>query len=74
MLGTISVTIRHDPAHTNWGEDGLAGISDEKQLLCFSIALWNGNDPILKERLFGLTNSESIFSKGFWCLEPVAVS
>jgi hypothetical protein len=52
----------HDQARSrayHWGEDGLAGISDEKQLLCFSIALWNGNDPILKERLFGLTNSES---------------
>jgi hypothetical protein len=43
----------------HWGEDGLAGISDEKQLLCFSVGLWNGKDPILKERLFGLTNSES---------------
>jgi hypothetical protein len=43
----------------HWGEDGLAGISDDKQLLCFSLALWNGRDPILKERLFGLTNSES---------------
>jgi hypothetical protein len=41
-----------------WGEDGLAGVSDDKQQLCFSIALWNGRDPILKERLFGLTNSE----------------
>jgi hypothetical protein len=41
-----------------WGEDGLAGISDDKQRLCFAIALWNGGDPILKERLFGLTNSE----------------
>ncbi len=41
-----------------WGEDGLAGISDDRQLLCFALALWNGNDPILKERLFGLTNSE----------------
>src|SRR6476660_5505452 len=41
-----------------WGEDGLAGISDDKQKLCFSIALWNGRDKILKERLFGLTNSE----------------
>ena len=41
-----------------WGEDGLAGISDDKQRLCFSIALWNGRDSILKERLFGLTNSE----------------
>jgi hypothetical protein len=41
-----------------WGEDGLAGISDDKQHLCFALALWNGKDPILKERLFGLTNSE----------------
>jgi len=41
-----------------WGEDGIAGISDDKQHLCFSLALWNGNDPILKERLLGLTNSE----------------
>lgn len=42
----------------HWGEDGLAGISDDKQRLCFALALWNGRDPILKERLFGLTNSE----------------
>src|SRR6186713_1683033 len=42
-----------------WGEDGLAGISDDKQRLCFALALWNGQDAILKERLFGLTNSES---------------
>jgi hypothetical protein len=52
----------HDHARSrayHWGEDGLAGISDDKQLLCFSVALWNGRDPILKERLFGLTNSES---------------
>src|ERR1700739_3504824 len=51
----------HDQARSrvyHWGEDGLAGISDEKQLLCFALALWNGKDPILKERLFGLTNSE----------------
>jgi hypothetical protein len=41
-----------------WGEDGLAGISDDRQLLCFGLALWNGKDAILKERLFGLTNSE----------------
>jgi hypothetical protein len=41
-----------------WGEDGIAGISDDKQRLCFALALWNGKDPILKERLFGLTNSE----------------
>ena len=52
----------HDQARSrsyHWGEDGLAGISDDKQLLCFAVALWNGRDPILKERLFGLTNSES---------------
>jgi hypothetical protein len=41
-----------------WGEDGLLGISDRHGMLCFGIALWNGKDPILKERLFGLTNSE----------------
>src|SRR5262245_59548481 len=51
----------HDQARSRayrWGEDGLAGISDDKQLLCVALALWNGKDPILKERLFGLTNSE----------------
>jgi hypothetical protein len=42
-----------------WGEDGIAGISDDKQQLCFARALWNGRDPIPKERMFGLTNSES---------------
>jgi hypothetical protein len=52
----------HDQARSRayrWGEDGLAGISDDQQRLCFALALWNGQDPILKERLFGLTNSES---------------
>jgi hypothetical protein len=51
----------HDQARSRayrWGEDGLAGISDDKQHLCFALALWNGKDPILKERLFGLTNAE----------------
>jgi Glycosyl hydrolase family 63 C-terminal domain len=51
----------HDHARSRayrWGEDGIAGISDEKQQLCFALALWNGKDPILKERLFGLTNTE----------------
>ncbi len=51
----------HDQSRSRayrWGEDGLAGVSDDKQRLCFAIALWNGRDPILKERLFGLTNSE----------------
>jgi len=51
----------HDQARSRayfWGEDGLAGISDDAQQLCFALALWNGRDPILKERLFGLTNAE----------------
>jgi Mannosylglycerate hydrolase MGH1-like glycoside hydrolase domain len=51
----------HDHARSRayrWGEDGIGGISDDKQHLCFALALWNGKDPILKERLFGLTNSE----------------
>jgi hypothetical protein len=51
----------HDQSRSRayrWGEDGLAGFSDDKQLLCFALALWNGRDPILKERLFGLTSSE----------------
>ena len=51
----------HDHARSRayrWGEDGIAGISDDKQRLCFSLALWNGKDPILKERFFGLTNSQ----------------
>jgi Glycosyl hydrolase family 63 C-terminal domain len=52
----------HDQARSRayrWGEDGLAGISDDEQRLCFAVALWNGKDPIVKERLFGLTNSEA---------------
>ncbi|QJD95516.1 glucosidase [Mucilaginibacter robiniae] len=53
--------ITHDMARSKayrWGEEGIAGISDDQQELCLSLALWNGQDPILKERLFGLTNSE----------------
>jgi hypothetical protein len=53
--------LSHDAARSRayrWGEDGIAGISDDRQLLCFSLALWNEKDPILKERLYGLTNSE----------------
>jgi len=52
----------HDQSRSRayrWGEDGLAGYCDDKQQLCFAVALWNGHDPILKERMFGLTNSES---------------
>src|SRR4029079_2660310 len=53
--------LSHDQARSRayrWGEDGIAGISDDKRRLCFSVTLWNGKDPILKERLFGLTNSQ----------------
>jgi hypothetical protein len=53
--------ITHDHARSKayrWGEDGIGGISDMNQNLCFALALWNGKDPILKERFFGLTNSE----------------
>ena len=51
----------HDQSRSRayrWGEDGLGGFSDDKQRLCFALALWNERDPILKERAFGLTNSE----------------
>ncbi|GAA4020923.1 glucosidase [Hymenobacter glaciei] len=53
--------ISHDMARAyayRWGEEGLGGISDDKQLLCFAIGLWNGQDAILKERLYGLTNGQ----------------
>ncbi|MEP6647057.1 MAG: glucosidase [Saprospiraceae bacterium] len=59
--GTAWDYFTHDHARSRtyrWGEDGLAGISDDHQQLCFAVALWNGKDPILKERLFGLTGSE----------------
>jgi hypothetical protein len=52
------------PAPTVGARDGLAGISDDRQQLCFSVALWNGKDPILKERLFGLTNGEGNHGEG----------
>jgi hypothetical protein len=51
----------HDQSRSRaykWGEDGIAGFCDDHQRLCFALALWNGADPILKERMFGLTNSE----------------
>lgn len=53
--------VSHDASRSRayrWGEDGIAGVSDEKQLLCLGIGLWNGKDPIIKERLFGLTGPE----------------
>jgi len=59
--GTAWEYFPHDHARSRayrWGEDGIAGYSDHRQRICFSLALWNEQDPILKERLFGLTNSE----------------
>jgi hypothetical protein len=53
--------VSHDDARSRafrWGEEGIAGICDEQQLLCFSIGLWNKKDPIVKERFFGLTGNE----------------
>ena len=60
-FGTAWDYLTHDQARSHayrWGEDGIAGFCDDRQLLCLSIALWNGRDPIMKERLFGLTNRE----------------
>ncbi|MBK9306203.1 MAG: glucosidase [Nitrospira sp.] len=59
--GTAWESFPHDHARSRayrWNEDGLAGISDRHQYLCFALALWNGQDPILKERVFGLTGNE----------------
>ena len=59
--GTAWEYLPHDHARSmayRWNEDGLAGISDRKQTICFALALWNGRDPILKERIFGLTGNE----------------
>src|ERR1700732_3308554 len=59
--GTAWDYFTHDHARSRayrWGEDGIAGFCDDRQLLCLSLALWNGQDPILKERLFGLTNQQ----------------
>jgi hypothetical protein len=59
--GTAWEYFPHDHARSRayrWNEDGLAGICDRRQVLCFALALWNGRDPILKERLFGLTTNE----------------
>jgi hypothetical protein len=59
--GTAWDYLPHDHARSRayrWGEDGIAGLADSGQRICLALALWNGRDPILKERLFGLTNSE----------------
>ena len=68
----------HDQAQFRayrWGEDGLAGISDNRQWLCFAVALWNGKDPILKERLFGLTGAQGNHGEDakeyWWYLDAV---
>src|SRR5689334_9989059 len=60
--GTAWDYFPHDHARSRtyrWGEDGMAGISDRYQILCFALALWNGRDPILKERMYGLVASET---------------
>src|SRR5438046_49286 len=59
--GEAWLSFPHDHSRSRayrWNEDGLGGISDRNQYLCFSLALWNGRDPILKERFFGLSNEE----------------
>ena len=59
--GTAWEYVSHDAARSKafrWGEEGIAGISDDQQILCFALAFWNGKDPIIKERLFGLTGNE----------------
>src|SRR5437667_166452 len=59
--GTAWDYLPHDHARSKvyrWNEDGIAGISDRHQMICFALAMWNGKDPILKERLFGLTGAE----------------
>src|SRR6185295_6557139 len=59
--GTAWEFVSHDHARSKayrWNEDGIAGISDRHQKICFAVALWNGRDPILKERMFGLTGNE----------------
>ena len=59
--GTAWESVSHDDARSKayrWGEEGIAGISDDQQLICFSVALWNKKDPILKERYFGLTGNQ----------------
>ncbi len=64
--GTAWEYFPHDHARSRayrWGEDGLGGVCDRRQYLCFALALWNGRDPILKERLFGLTGNEGNHSE-----------
>jgi hypothetical protein len=76
--GTAWEYLPHDHARSRayrWGEDGLAGFSDVEQRLCLSLALWNGRDPILKERIFGLTGNEGNHGEDakeyWWYLDAV---
>ena len=76
--GTAWDYLPHDHARSRayrWGEDGILGISDNHQRLCFALALWNGRDPILKERLFGLTGNQGNHGEDvkeyYWFLDNV---
>ena len=65
--GTAWEFFPHDHARSRayrWGEDGIGGISDRHQMICFALAMWNGRDPILKERLFGLTGNRRQSRRG----------
>ncbi len=79
--GDVWASFPHDHARSRayrWGEDGLAGISDDHQRLCFALALWNGSDPILKERLFGLSGTEGNHGEDvkelYWYLDATPTS
>ncbi len=79
--GNCWASFPHDHARSRayrWGEDGLLGISDDQQHLCFALALWNGRDPILKERLFGLTGPEGNHGEDvkelYWYLDATPTS
>ena len=65
LFGTAWEFVSHDHARSKayrWNEDGIAGICDRHQKICFALSLWNSRDPILKERLFGLTGNEGNLS------------
>ena len=69
--GTAWEYLSHDHARSKayrWNEDGIGGICDRQQFICFALALWNGRDPILKERLFGLTGNEALLHNTGKCL------
>ena len=75
MRGRTSPTIMPARGAYRWGEDGMAGFSDVEQRLCLGLALWNGRDPILKERMFGLTGAEGNHGEDvkehWWYLDAV---